>query len=98
MAAILFVLSALVWVFWNGYVTSNLWLWFMVPLGVKAITYWHAVGLAALLSSFLSIFSIQLADSRDDESFLKMASRYLMLSVSIPSILFIVGWLAKINL
>lgn len=48
-----FVIILLLGIFWGGYITSLLWGWFMVPLGVKAITYWHAVGLGPLFSMFL---------------------------------------------
>lgn len=39
-------------IFWGGYVAATLWGWFMVPLGVSAIGYWHAVGLGSLMAAF----------------------------------------------
>ena len=33
---------------WEGFVVACLWGWFVVPLGVPAITLWHGTGLAVL--------------------------------------------------
>jgi hypothetical protein len=35
--------------YWFGFVASNLWKWFIVPLGVMAITPVHAFGIAILI-------------------------------------------------
>lgn len=34
----------------NAYVIQHLWLWFVVPLGVHPMTYWHAYGFGLFLS------------------------------------------------
>lgn len=39
---------------WGCWVTSQLWLWFAVPLGMPAINQWHVGGLSMLLGMFLS--------------------------------------------
>ncbi len=36
-------------IYWLGFVFSALWAWFIVPLGVVAITPWHAVGITLLM-------------------------------------------------
>lgn len=39
--------------FWlRGIVTVDLWDWFLVPLGVIAIGFWHAVGMSAIIAFF----------------------------------------------
>jgi hypothetical protein len=47
---ILAILTVFIWVLWGGYVTSLLWLWFVVPLGVPAISVLQAAGLSILHS------------------------------------------------
>lgn len=39
-------------IFINGYVTSQLWEWFLMPLGVPAITILQASGLTLLFRTF----------------------------------------------
>ena len=34
----------------NAYFLLLLWHWFVVPLGVREITYWHSAGLSVMLS------------------------------------------------
>lgn len=34
----------------NAYFLLLLWHWFIVPLGVREITFWHSAGLSSLLS------------------------------------------------
>lgn len=87
-----FVVTAIIGIFWGGFVTATLWGWFMVPLGVKAITYWHAVGLSALVGMFLGSRGIEKRDDSDAFIF------GLVMSVVIPAIGLAFGWLAKINL
>jgi hypothetical protein len=38
----------------NAYFLLLLWHWFIVPLGVREITFWHSAGLSAMLSYFRS--------------------------------------------
>lgn len=47
--AILFILAALI----RGWVLSFLWDWFLVPLGLPAIGFWHSVGIC-LMVAFLT--------------------------------------------
>ena len=36
----------------GGIALKTLWLWFAVPLGVPAISFWHAMGLNGLVAAF----------------------------------------------
>ncbi len=45
----------------NGWVLVKLWLWFIVPLGVLAITVPHGIGIASVVSYLTYQF-----DSRND--------------------------------
>ena len=93
-ALALLVLTAIVSIFWSGYVSSTLWIWFMVPLGVKAITYWHAVGLSALLSVFLGSRGLR----KNEESVVEEIAYGLFASLVIPLICLGFGWVAKVNI
>lgn len=94
--AFAFAIAVLVSIFWGGFVTSTLWGWFLVPLGVKAITYWHAVGLSSLFGSFLG--SRGLLNNNSEETPTSVACRDAFLAVVIPAVCLVLGWIAKINL
>lgn len=85
----------LVRVFWGGYVSATLWGWFMVPLGVAPITYWHAVGLSLLLSVFLG--SRGMKNDKKESSTDSLINGFIY-SVTIPAASIGIGWLAKINM
>lgn len=95
-AAILATVAAVLSIFWGGFVASTLWTWFMVPLGVVAINYWHAVGLAALCSVFLG--SRGLASDNDDSNVVKAAFNSAVAAALIPAISLAFGWVAKVNM
>lgn len=80
-------------IFWGGYVTALLWGWFMVPLGVHPINYWHAVGIGALLSVFLGSRGMP-TDKKPPELILKG----LLMVALIPFFSLLLGWLAKTNM
>lgn len=65
--AIFAVLGGLALIFllaiFSGFTISTLWGWFVVPLGVKAISYANAYGLAILVSVFMGMRG--LADDND---------------------------------
>lgn len=43
------VVAAVPLVLYEAYVLQMGWLWFVVPLGTKALAYWHAAGLALFI-------------------------------------------------
>jgi len=48
--------------FWSAFVFLWLWRWFIVPLGVLNITYWHSFGLVIIIQFLLLSVSL----SRED--------------------------------
>ncbi|WP_413460726.1 hypothetical protein [Herbaspirillum huttiense] len=77
---------------WNGYVASTLWGWFIVPLGVSAITYWHAVGLSAVVGVFFGgSFSLR----SDGESPVEAAFEDILKAALVPLFCLGIGWVAK---
>ncbi|KVP17288.1 hypothetical protein [Burkholderia ubonensis] len=86
----------LIGVFWGGFVASTLWGWFMVPLGVVGINYWHAAGLAALLSVFLGGRGMSQADDKSDLG--KEITFGFVCAVAIPLLALLAGWIAHLNM
>jgi len=83
--------TLLLFIFWGAYVASVLWGWFAVPLGVKPITYWHAVGLWCLLAAFIGLRS----DDDKDQTMAYTAWKSAGMNVAMPAVLLAFGWLAK---
>lgn len=80
-------------VFWGGYVASTLWNWFIVPLGVPAITYLHAVGISTVINAFLG--SRGYSAPKDSEAAISEADLGLLYASVAPLLLLILGWLVK---
>jgi len=78
-------------VFWGAYVASLLWGWFAVPLGVTAITYWHAVGLWCLVAAFIGVRN----DNDEKETMAYIAWKSAGMNAFMPAVLLAIGWLAK---
>jgi hypothetical protein len=51
---------------WKGWVLVRIWAWFVVPLGVPALTVWHAAGLS-LLVGWLADSSAYFANTSEDK-------------------------------
>lgn len=84
---------ALIGLFWSSFVATTLWGWFMVPLGVPSIGYWHAVGILSLISVLMGSRGLTYRSMQDKE-----AKIYEIFIVAIiPAISLLVGWIAKLN-
>ncbi len=95
----LIVSAALLWLigtFWGGFVAAKLWFWFMVPLGAVHITYWHAVGLSALLSVFLG--SRGLDRENDPAKYGQKITHGFVCALLIPAVCLASGWVAHANM
>jgi hypothetical protein len=92
------ILSAIVWIGWGGFALAKLWGWFLVPLGVMPITWWHAGGLFSvqtLISGGGTTYAwIAALKSMNVES---KHSKWLVLfmSIVIPATTLGTGWLVK---
>jgi hypothetical protein len=95
----LIVPAAFLWLigtFWGGFVAAKLWLWFMVGLGVVPITYWHAVGLSALIGVFLGSRGL---DRDSDPTKYGEKIRYgFVCALLIPAMCLASGWVAHANM
>lgn len=86
------IASFALFVFWGGYVAATLWGWFVVPLGVMAISYWHAVGLTCVMAAFAGVKSDE--DTEDSESIGEGVAKATFKGALIPALLLGMGWVA----
>jgi len=81
----------------SGYATSNLWLWFAVPLGAPHIGVWHAAGLSILISSILGMRGLDAANKKDKSKF-ELAIDYTLKSIIPPLVCLFFGWLVRFGM
>ncbi len=95
-------IAAIIWIFWGGFVISQLWGWFVVPLGVPAINTAHAAGLLLTLSLTRSMDYSNVSAATHD-AFLHKATPLvkhmsiigLIVSVLSPALGLLVGWIIQ---
>lgn len=75
----------------NGFVLSQLWAWFVVPLGAQPIGVAHAMGLGVLVGLFLSSLHVSAARTKKTD---KEAHETLLYAscYSVIYALFAWGW------
>lgn len=74
----------------RGYVLQQLWVWFLVPLGVMAISLPHALGLSGLLYLF-TLYSVG-QQPKDGEELSTLFSKALWLMFGMPVMALLFGW------
>ena len=72
---------------WAGYVASVLWGWFLVPLGVSAITYSQSIGLCCLFKVFMG------PQIKGSDKGAKVAEAVMVFLLPLVALFF--GWLVK---
>ena len=76
----------------RGFVAAYLWYWFVVPLGVAAISVPQAIGIALLLGMFTNNAS----KKDDDESMEEKVGRLILLGVVAPLLTLLVGYVVHL--
>ena len=79
----------------RAFVLAQMWEWFIVPFGVMAITYGHAVGLSILINLFHPSKTPSKSDEESDESVKKAVARFIFTGLVMPFIALGAGWLCK---
>ncbi|MCS8414920.1 hypothetical protein N0754_19520 [Pseudomonas aeruginosa] len=79
-------------VFWGGFAAMTLWGWFAVPLGVKAITYWQAIGLKCLVDAFVGVQADSVIKGSATRG--EAIQKGLLWGALTPTALLAVGWAA----
>ncbi|KSQ21707.1 hypothetical protein APB26_32520 [Pseudomonas aeruginosa] len=89
-----YVLMVSITIFWGGAVAAILWGWFVVPLGVDAVSYWQAVGLGCLSALLLQ----RQLPGNDKTSLQEDVLSGLAESALKPGFVLLVGWVAHYQL
>lgn len=74
---------------WWAYVVAILWNWFVVPLGLQAISTAHAYGLTLVVSAVMSTRGLNLDGSKDKESNFQP----IVFAILAPAMLLLFGWI-----
>lgn len=86
-------LAALVLTVSRAYVAMVLWFWFAVPLGLRPIGFWHAMG----LGSIVFVFTTKIVESHKEvgevKSTREIVSELIASAILLPLILLGLGWL-----
>jgi len=90
MGCLLMVIMLPIAIALRAYVLAELWDWFVVPLGVSAITLWHAYGLAALVSLMTGNLWPAVSDKKESMTYqtFKMAATCILA----PLLAWFIGW------
>jgi hypothetical protein len=80
----------------TGFVISRLWEWFMVPLGVSAITLPHAYGLTILVGLLSMRGMSSDMKSQEDTSMAKSVFLMVWMAVIMPLLAWFGGWLCHL--
>jgi cytochrome b561 len=84
--------------FWCAYVTTVLWGWFAVPLGVQQIGIFHAYGLALLAAVMVRGYSRKKQPKRTPTEELEDAQHILVSTILAPALVLLFGWLAHLGM
>lgn len=68
LGAIALILTMIAFIIFKGLVVADMWQWFLVPLGVKAITIAHAIGLSFLVGLMFTLGRVTVADLDKDNA------------------------------
>jgi hypothetical protein len=72
-------------------VLRELWLWFMVPLGVSAISLAHAYGLSIMVSMYAYTSTKSQIKTTDSNNPLKSALEIFFAAVLVPLFIWVAG-------
>ena len=85
-----------------AFIGMMLWNWFLVPLGIPGITFWHAWGITLVVSIFTGFWT-NILNSNSIEAIMKatvdpaqakkIASKNALIVILTPSMMLFVGWL-----
>lgn len=79
----------------KGFVLSKLWFWFIVPLGVPAISLWHAWGIAILAAMFSHQASTSTYDPKVEEyGFGYVIAKSIIMGILMPLLTWFFGYIA----
>ena len=77
----------------TGYVVSQLWGWFVIPLGLPPITMWHAYGVSLLFNFMCPYLDTADLAKKDGITSGELVGKALMLLVFRPALVLLFGYL-----
>mgnify|MGYP001575494441 CR=1 FL=1 len=85
------ILIGAVNILWSGFVTSVLWGWFIVPLGIQPVTFLHAAGIGCVLAAFLGVRGLNLERTKGLSTRDAITMGFAA-ALTIPAMLLLFGW------
>lgn len=92
MNPIIFIILLIPSIFIHGFAVMTMWGWFIVPLGVMALTLWHSLGLA-LTTYYISGGLHNSKTDTDTDNGLQIVKAYVA-----PLIVLAVGYLYNLGM
>jgi hypothetical protein len=81
------VFAIIVGVALHGYTVMHMWTWFVVPLGVMSLSYWHAFGLCAVVR-YMTFTNTHLLAKKDHKWW-----EPVVMAVSVPAGVLLIGYI-----
>lgn len=88
LGALLFLALSVSGVLIQGFVISQYWSWFIVPLGLPSISIVHAFGLAAFVGLFKKV---ETKKNKDDVDLYTPAVQFVILYILYPAVALAIG-------
>lgn len=86
---LLMLISMVAGMFMSGWAIGKLWGWFIVPLGVPTISFWHGLGLACAVSLFTHRTDFS---GNKNKSWWSIVGESLARAFIIPTVFVAFGW------
>lgn len=78
----------------KSWVFIKLWGWFVVPMGVQQIEFWHAFGLLVIVNLIVSKVDYKSKKDKEDSDNYEAAGAYIGLYLG-PLFALLIGWIAS---
>jgi len=91
---ILFIIFLSTKVIYTGWVTTKLWLWFIVPFGISVITLSHAIGIMVLVALLTHQNPIKVETETSEEKTTALIATFFI-GMLTSSALLLIGWIVS---
>jgi len=79
---------------WQGYVGSVLWGWFIVPpFGIKSLSVTEAIGLTLVAKFFSHVPTISKVKDKDEKPLIEQTVDGVSIAFGVPAISLLFGWI-----
>jgi len=91
--AILALISFPIIMFYNAFVLSYLWFWFLVPLGVLPIGMAHGMGIIVLKNLLTAVYKTDNSETESLQSKADTLEKRIMFMYALPTFALLVGYI-----